>query len=527
MIRFDKVSFGFPQKDLYENISFTLEDGEHAVLIGPNGSGKSTLVNLMMHEEKYTYEGTISKDSSMRVGYVRQFVEHEKNTKTVFEFLSEPFEQLQKKSDDLCRKMEEGTDLESVYDEYQTVMDEIDAVDGYNYESNIKKELATAGILELKDNALEAISGGEYKLLYIIRNMLLKPQLLVLDEPDVFLDFENLIGLSKLINEYEGTVLTITHSRLLLNQCFDKVLDIENQNVREFAGTFAEYNDWLLETKVELFENAHDMDEFIELQKDLIDKIRDRAEMQPDPMVGRRLRARVTYLERLVKMRGEDPFVEDIRYEFTLPEVENEEDQQVLISVKDYCLSYDRPILSDVTFDVMRGDKIAIVGPNGSGKSSLLKELYMRLKEMYSGQVGFFRQIIEEDNVAASGGEKDIAQIKELCESDYSILLMDEPSSHLDIYAQRALEEAIRNYKGTVVIVSHDFYTVTNCTQRVIKLEDHTAREMSGRAYRKSIYKNYFSSDIFEEERLRIDKELKVKKLIKEGNFEEAKELLK
>ena len=118
----------------------------------------------------------------------------------------------------------------------------------------------------MADHRIDQLSGGEYKLLFVMRNMLLKPQLLIMDEPDVFLDFENLVALIKLINSYEGTLLTITHNRLLLTQCFDKIWDIENKSIREFPGTFPEYNKWMLETKIQIFEHVRDFDEFIEKQ---------------------------------------------------------------------------------------------------------------------------------------------------------------------------------------------------------------------------------------------------------------------
>ncbi len=530
MIKFENFSFGYPQKDLYENINFEINSGDHAVLIGSNGSGKSTLVDLIMHEDKYTYDGMIRMQKNIRIGYISQFVEHETADFSVFDFLADPFRKLLEKSDLLCAKMGEAEDLDTLYADYQKILDQIEAVDGYNYESNIGKELAAAGLSEFAEMPVNKLSGGEYKLFFIIRNMLLKPQLLIMDEPDVFLDFENLTALIKLINYYEGTTLTITHNRLLLTQCFDKVFDIENKSLREFPGNFAEYNEWMLGNKVEMFEHAKNFDEFLVKQDQIVGKIRKIAEMTAEPKMGRQLKARATYIERLKKMRGEDPFLEEHDHEFHLCYKEENEEEAVPLEiiVEDYSLSYgDRKLLENISFTAAPGEKIAIVGANGTGKSSMLRDVFAELEKKYPGKAGYFKQVIEaDDELLLSGGERNLKQVEELCAVPHKALLLDEPTSHLDIYAQIELEKAIREYEGTVLIVSHDLFAVTSCADRIILVENGEIREMSGRAYRKSIYRKYFESDVFDAEKKRIDLEIKVTKLIRAGKYDEARSVL-
>ncbi|MCQ2554737.1 MAG: ATP-binding cassette domain-containing protein [Clostridia bacterium] len=528
MIKFENVSFGFPDKDLYNDISFEIEDGDHAVLIGSNGTGKSTLIDLLLHEERYTYDGKITLSDTGRIGYVPQFVKHEKEDTTVFDFLKKPFTEIQKKQDELCLLMAKGENLDKLYEEYQKSLDEMDSVDGYNADTNILKMLSLSGIEKIKDLELSKISGGEFKLVSIIGNMLLKPHLLIMDEPDVFLDFENIIGLTKLINEYKGTVLTVTHSRLLLSQCFNRILHIENTKLQEFPGTFAEYNDFLLDTKVEMYASAVSFDEFIEIQETLIEKIRKKTELNPDPKKGRQLKARVTYLRKLKDMRGEDPFLDNGNYRFSFTPYEPDRDD-VIIDVKDYALSYDGLILSDVGFTVKEGEHVALVGSNGTGKSSLLRDIYdMYVKQHGEESIGYFRQIYESDTSEnMSGGELNIKRLKELSGRDLKVLLLDEPTSHLGTYAQLALEKALREYKGTVIFVSHDFFTITGIADRILLLEDSTLRETSARQYRKSIYRKYFESDIFEAERKRTEREIRVINLLKHGKYVEAKEELK
>ena len=252
MLKVTEVSYGFPQKDLYEKISFSLEAGEHGVLIGTNGTGKSTLFQLILDRKDALYDGKIELEEHSTIGYVSQFMEHSHDVEqTVFDYIMEPFVQKQREIDDICKQMETGENIELLMEEYQKVWDSYEAMDGDNASVNIRKELKLAGIEELAELALGQISGGEFKLVQIIREMLLCPKLLMMDEPDAFLDFERLIGLGELINHHKGTLLVITHNRYLLNHCFNKVLHLENKELEEYEGTYPEYRLLTLETKVE------------------------------------------------------------------------------------------------------------------------------------------------------------------------------------------------------------------------------------------------------------------------------------
>lgn len=543
MIKFENVSFGFPQKDLYEDISFSIEAGDHAALIGSNGCGKSSLIRLILDRDRYTYDGMIRIAPDCRIGYISQFVEHASEEITSFDYLAAPFLDLLARFDEICARLceEENPDLQTQYD---SLMAELDSLDAYNYEPVIRKMLSSAGLDAIADTPVTRISGGEYKLLCILRSMLMKPHLLIMDEPDVFLDFENLVSLTRMINRYDGTILAVTHSRLLLSQCFDKILDIENKGIREFPGTFAEYSSWILETKIGLFEHCRDFDEFIEKQEDIVKRVGELASAMAIPRLGRQVKARATYLERLKKMRGEDPFLEDHHHAFRfLTSAEADGTSGIspaaggdlgtgsasapAIELKDFSLSYDREILSHLSFSIRNGEKVALVGANGTGKSSLLREIYAMLEKEAPGKAGYFRQVItEQDGDLLSGGERCLAQLDRLCEEPHDILLLDEPTSHLDIHAQIALEKAIREYTGTVLMVSHDLFAVTGCTDRVLILENGTVREMSGRSYRKSVYRNYFDSDVFETERRRIAAEIRVSNLIRARKFDEARKEL-
>ena len=200
MIKAENLSFGFPEKDLYKNISFTLEAGRHCALIGSNGTGKTTLVDLIRRPESYLFDGKLLLDGVGRIGYVSQFASREKEQDiTVFDYLSEDFLRLQEETAIVCGEMESAEDLDALLERYQRLLDEGESMDADNYEQNIQRQLRLAELESKAGLELSKLSGGEYKLVQVIRQMLRRPGLLIMDEPDVFLDFENLNGLRDLI----------------------------------------------------------------------------------------------------------------------------------------------------------------------------------------------------------------------------------------------------------------------------------------------------------------------------------------
>lgn len=569
MIKAENLSFGYDDKDLYHTISFTLEAGRHCALIGSNGTGKTTLADLIRRPENYLFDGTLETDGVGRVGFVSQFASREKGQEiTVFEYLSGDFLRLQEAIDDVCARMEETEDLDTLLEEYQILLDESESMDADNYETNIRRQLHLAELEDKADLELSKLSGGEYKLIQVIRQMLLRPGLLVMDEPDVFLDFENLNGLRDLINTYEGTLLVITHSRYLLAHCFDKIWHLENADLQEFDGNFRAYNLSLLQKKIDLQEAAaKDLGE-IQRVTELVDRLRDEATKIVDPLKGRTLKGKVSYLERLQARQIKAPFVEIRQPDITLPavEVSEEEEPKVLLEVSDYSLAFSEKLLENVSFTVSAHQKVAIVGPNGTGKTTLLRELWQNqnpaIRFHPEAKVGFFSQLQEErlnennsiyqefyearvetpaqveallarycfdpDSLGKkigqlSGGEKNLLQLAKLSVSDANLLLLDEPSSHLDTYAQMALEEAVANYKGAVLMVSHDFYSIVNCADAILYVDNGTIRPMSGRAFRKMIYKRHFSREYLELELKKSDLETKVARCLEAGDWETAK----
>ena len=386
MIKAEKLSYSFPQKDLYNNISFTLEDDVHCAFIGTNGTGKSTLVDMILQPDNYLYEGKLTVEVPGRIGYVSQFYSVEdKPEMTVFDYLSDEFVRLQGEINRICDEMATAEDFEEVMEHYQKAMDEFQAIDGDFYESNIRKQLKLANLQDYENHLLTNLSGGEFKLVQVIREMMVSPKFVIMDEPDVFLDFEHLNALKNLINAHKGTLLVITHNRYLLNHCFNKILHLENAEIQEFDGTYIEYNFAMLQMKIEQQELAAADLEEIERNRRLVERLRNEATRVDSATKGRTLKARVSLLERLEARKTRSPFVDIKQPAIELyttaqrngskaePETVSESADQPVLSVEHYSVAFDRQILEDVSFSLQAGEKVAIVGPNGTGKTGDLQ----------------------------------------------------------------------------------------------------------------------------------------------------------
>ncbi|MBP1925135.1 ATP-binding cassette subfamily F protein 3 [Sedimentibacter acidaminivorans] len=567
MIKVDNLSYSFPQKNLYDKISFTIEDGQHCAFIGTSGSGKSTLIDIIMDPEKYLFDGKLDIDPNCRIGYVSQFSQLGKvKETTVFEYIGEEFIKLQNEITSICAEMETASDIDTLLERYQQASDAFDAINGDEFESNINKKLNLANLNKHKDLMISDLSGGEFKLIQVIKEMLNSPDLIIMDEPDVFLDFENLNSLKNLINSYKKTMLVITHNRYLLNHCFNKIIHLENMGLQEFDGRYIDYNFSLLQTKIELQELAIADIEEIERNKTLINKLRFIATNNSDASKGKTLKARVKIQERLETRRIKAPFV-DIKQPYINLASDNKiEEETIILKVNDYSVSFDEILLENVSFEIKSNEKVALIGSNGSGKTTLLREIFKNnhdsieinkdVKLAYLSQLqveilnesntiieeffdagfktnqeiksyisnyGFDEKVMNQKIESLSGGEKNILQLAKVASNNANLLLLDEPTSHLDTYSQIALEKAIENYNGAILMISHDYYSIINCMDYVLIIEDKTIRKISMRKFRKMIYSNHFDKDYLEIEQKKKSVETKIALALKDTDFELAK----
>jgi ATP-binding cassette, subfamily F, member 3 len=566
MIKVDNVSFSFPQKELYTNISFTLEEGQHCAFIGPSGSGKSTLIDILMDPERYLFEGKLEIDPTCKMGHVSQFSHLDKSKETtVFEYIGEEFIRIQNEINAILAEMETSSDIETLLEKYQSALDVFDAMDGNDYESNIHKKLNLANLMKLKDVRVSDLSGGEFKLIQVMKEMLCKPDVMIMDEPDVFLDFENLNALKNLINAHKGILLVVTHNRYLLNHCFNKIIHLENTELQEFDGRYIDYNFSLLQTKIELQELTVAEEEEIARNENIVNNLRAIATYNSEASRGRALKARVRFQERLEARRLKAPFV-DIKQPNISFGMDQAMEDATVVRVNNYSVAFDELLLEHVRFEIKSTDKVAIIGPNGTGKTTLLRDVYNHqhdsieihadAKVAYLSQLqgemlqgsntileefidagfktydeirsyllgyGFEGEILTQKIDSLSGGEKNLLQLAKVAACKANVLLLDEPTSHLDTYAQIALEKAIEDYKGAILMISHDFYSVVNGMDYVLIIENKTIRKMSMPAFKKMIYARHFDKDYLEVEQKKKSVEMKIELALKNKNFELAK----
>ncbi len=568
MIRVENLSYSFPQKDLYNNISFTLEAGQHCAFIGTSGSGKSTLIDMLMNPDRYIFDGMIEKDPTCRIGYVSQFSQLDKNKEnTVFEYLLEQYNKIQNEITSICTEMVTASDIDPLLEKYQLALDSFDSIGGDDFESNVNKKLNLADLAKLKNLKVSELSGGEFKLIQVIREMLSSPELMIMDEPEVFLDFENLNSLTNLINSHKGIMLVITHNRYLLNHCFNKIIHLENMELQEFNGSYIDYNFSLLQSKIELQEITAAENEEIERNESVVINLRKIATFNADASRGKALKARVKYLERLEARKIKAPFV-DIKQPKISFDIENEIEDDIILKVNNYSISFDELLLDKVNFEIKSTDKVALVGSNGTGKTTLLREIFKNNNDAikindnakvaylsqhqgemlnesntifeeffdagfktydeiraYLADYGFEGEIVHQKIGALSGGEKNMLQLAKVSSRKANILLLDEPTSHLDTYSQIALEKAVENYKGAVLMISHDFYTIANCMDYVLIIEDKSIRKISIRKFRMMIYASHFDKDYLEIEQKKKMLETKIELALKDNKFVRANTL--
>ena len=273
-----------------------------------------------------------------------------------------------------------------------------------------------------------------------------------------------------------------------------------------------------------------DQDE-IARNEEIVNRMRTAATNASIAALGRTLHARETHLARLRARQIKEPFVDIHQPEITLPVVETDP-EKVVLSVWGYEVAFDELLLSDVCFELHGNEKVAIVGANGTGKTTLLRDIYKNNHPSITigedVKVGFLSQVYGEGSDKEnklSGGEQNLMQIEKICNSDADLLLLDEPTSHLDTYSQIALEKAISEYQGAVLMVSHDFYNIVNCADYILYVDDKSIRRMRIRSFRKMIYENHFDKDYLELEQKKKELEMRIESALKNSDVKLAKNL--
>lgn len=520
------ISKSFGIDLILKDISFTVNIGDKVGLIGKNGAGKSTLFKVLTGQLPYD-EGNIYISKNLNIGYLRQdlIFDSEKTIfdecLTVFNFLIEMEEEIRALEKEISEwSNHESNEFKSLMNNYSNLMDEFNSKNGYGYKSEIRGVLKGLGFSDEDfEKTVNKLSGGQKSRLNIAKLLLRKPNILLLDEPTNHLDIDAINWLEGFLKNYSGTLFIISHDRYFLDQIVNKIFEIENKTLLQFEGSYTKF----ISYKKSLY--AQQMKKYLEQQKEIAkqEELIRRFKQHGTEKLAKRAKSREKALDRIDVV--EKPLLDDKKTRIKL-ETKIKSGREVL-KANDLSKSFDNHLLfSNISFDIYRSERVALIGPNGIGKTTLFKILLNKLG-YNSGNIivghnvfmGYYDQeqenlddgnnlideicnadpkisIPEARNLLAaflfsgddvfkevenlSGGERSRLSLLKLMLSKSNFLLLDEPTNHLDLLSKEVLEDALLEYDGTIFTISHDRYFLNKISTKVLEMSNKDVREYLG-----------------------------------------------
>ena len=520
MLQLSGVGKRFGQKLLYEDVNWLITPGERSGLVGGNGTGKSTLLKLLAGTEGSDY-GTMTKQKGMTIGYLPQDGLTMRG-KTVFEECLSVFDAvrgLEQESEELSTKLsvhaEGSPEYEAAAERFNEVMDLMQTHDIYTLDYQVGTVLGGLGFpKEDWERRTEEFSGGWQMRIALAKLLLEKPSLLLLDEPTNHLDLETRNWLEEYLKNYERAFVLISHDRYFLDVTVGKIVELWNKKAHFYVGGYEKFVKQKEERKTQLLSAYKNQRDRIEALEAFINRFRAQATK------AKQVQSRIKELEKIERIEIPD---EEATIHFTIPQPPAS--GRTVIDVKHLTKVYPtkdggtKTILEDVSFSIERGDRIALVGSNGAGKSTLIRML-SDLEPPTKGEIKLGHNVLADyfaqdqykvldgnaemlDDIAGtatkvpvvelrsllgcfmfsgddvfkklgvlSGGERNRYAMAKMLVSPANMLLLDEPTNHLDLRAKDVLLDAIRNFSGTVLFVSHDRYFIDGLATRVFEVED-------------------------------------------------------
>ncbi|MES2800870.1 MAG: ABC-F family ATP-binding cassette domain-containing protein [Bdellovibrionota bacterium] len=539
MVAFNAVTKQVGTKILYANGSFQINPGDKIALVGPNGAGKTTIFRLIMGEESPD-QGTISKPERIRIGYFSQSIENMKGRSVLAEVLAsgglDKVVDMIKLYEERLQDPNLGEDeMMEVVEKYGALQEQFEAVGGYDVEPRAAAILGGLGFSK-EDMQMDIgqFSGGWKMRASLAKILLLQPDVLLMDEPTNHLDVESIVWLEAWLKDFKGSVLMTSHDRDFLNRLVSKTIEIANKAITVYGGNYDFYDKERQIRKEQLIAQARRQDDMLAKEEEFIARFAARASH------AAQVQSRVKKLEKIDRI--EIP-PEDRAMDFTWPEPPRGGDEVVKFEKlsKTYHLSdgRDRNVFNNATALVKRMDRVAVVGVNGAGKSTLLK-IITKQTEATSGtcsvgpsiSVGYFSQnsldLLNPNNTimqemesrvpnatigsiksllgaflfsgeegekkisVLSGGEKSRVILACILSEPVNFLVLDEPTNHLDIKSREVLLKAIKEFPGTVMMVSHDRFFLREITTRVFEIDKNhlTTYDMTYPEYVERVHHN-------------------------------------
>ena len=524
MISANNISVYFGGQELFDDVSFMVNKGDRIGLVGKNGAGKSTLLRIFSGEQKAN-EGSISTPNESTIGYLRQDLEFEEG-RTVQEEAEQAFQEIKKLEQQITAvnlEMSERTDYES--DGYMQLITDLNDLNerfgmlgGYTIQSEMSQVLIGLGFqLDDFERQTNEFSGGWRMRLELAKILLSKPDVLLLDEPTNHLDIESIVWLEGWLKNYSGAVVLVSHDRAFLDAVTNRTIDLILGKANDYKASYSKYVELRKDRQEKQIQSKKNQDKEIKQTKMLIEKFRAK-------------KSKASFAQSLIKKLDKMDLIEVEQDEtasmyFKFPPAPHS--GKVTLKVSNASKNYDDlQVLKGVNLMLERGDKIAFVGKNGEGKTTLAKMIVDAIK--YDGEieygyqvkVGYYAQnqselldenksifeVVEDaadehsrprvrdmlgsflfsgDTVqkkvkVLSGGERARVALCKLLLEPVNLLIMDEPTNHLDMVSKDILKRALRNYDGTLIIVSHDRDFLEDLTEKVYEFKDKNIKEYLG-----------------------------------------------
>lgn len=520
MINIDSVWKEFPDKTLFENISFKLSEGMRVGLVGPNGAGKSTLLKLILGLESPD-KGTVKVDKGASIGYLPQEIIVGSDQSIIEEVLNAYPEvsRLEAEIYEVGEAIAVDYSNEKLLEKLNDLQEEFERIDGWRIEDNAKKILSGLGFKDDQFHMPFNTFSGGWRMRVLLAGILLKkPNFLFMDEPTNHLDLEAIIWLEEFLSKWKGGLIMISHDRQFLDKSINNVLELDRGTATVFVGNYSRY--------VEIKEERHILQEsaFKNQQKKIahteqfIDRFRYKSTK------SKQVQSRIKQLEKLDKVKAPESKNSKIRLNIPQPA----RGPLKVMDLKDIAKSYgDNVVYENLNLVIERGEKIGLVGPNGAGKTTLLKMLAGEERpssgELIYGsdvKVHYFAQhqleVLDEESTiyktissisggwsetqirsylgaflfsgdtilkkvrVLSGGEKSRLAMARMLVEPAHLLLLDEPTNHLDMQSRDIIEFALKNYEGTLVCISHDRHFLNAVTNHTLEVNSGKITTFNG-----------------------------------------------
>lgn len=511
LLQCSNISKFFGTTAILKDITFKIENNEKIAIVGVNGAGKSTLMRIISNQESFD-SGEIYKAKGTTIGYLTQ----ESNlhlTETIYSEMIKVFEPIilmENRMRELESQMSQAQQLDTIMKEYDELTHRFSELDGYSYQSRIKGVLKGLGFTENDFNLnIQSLSGGQKTRVSLAKLLLLQPTLLLLDEPTNHLDTKAIMWLETYLKNYNHAVVIISHDRYFIDQVCTSILEVEHGKSKLFRGNYSFYVRTRTKDKEVEMKHYENQQRIIKKQEESIQLLRS---YNREKSIKRAM-SKEKQLEKMEKMDKPESDPETIRLRFH-PQIQSGYN---VLQLENLSYRYDQEwLFQNLSLDVKRGERIALIGPNGIGKTTLFKLILQQLSPS-DGKITFgthvetayydqehtslhplksiFNEIQDEypkmnntqvRNILASfqfknddvfkeiqmlsGGEKGRVVLAKLILTNANLLILDEPTNHLDIASKEILEEALLEFEGTVLFISHDRYFINKIATRIVEM---------------------------------------------------------